>query len=64
MYTFQRQDIIGAGYGGMQSASTGGGFDDLKLWLEQETLGVKRKYLALGALGAGLLYYGYKNHWF
>lgn len=63
-------NIVGqqqANYGGYplaQHASTGMSLDEVKNWLEQETAGVKRKYLALGALALGLGYYGYTQGWF
>lgn len=41
-----------------------GGTEELKAFFEKETLGVKNKYLAIGALALGLGYYGYTKGWF
>lgn len=47
--------------------STGGTLDNVKEFLDKESLGVeglKNKYLVAGALVLGLGYYGYKEGWF
>ena len=55
----------GYGYGlAHQPANTGLTMDEVKTWFEQETMGVKRKYLAAGAVALGLGYYGYTQGWF
>lgn len=54
----------GYGYGLAQPANTGLSMDEVKNWFEQETMGVKRKYLAMGAVALGVGYYGYTQGWF
>jgi hypothetical protein len=45
--------------------STGGLTDDVKAWLDKESIkGVKNKYLVAGLAAAGLVWYGYKHRWF
>ena len=47
-----------------QPANTGLSLDEVKNWFEQETLGVKRKNLAMGAVALAEGYYGYTQGWF
>ncbi len=41
-----------------------GALDKLKTFMDQETAGVKNKYLLAGAAALGLGYYGYTKGWF
>ncbi len=41
-----------------------GALDKLKTFMDQETMGVKNKYLLAGAAALGVGYYGYTKGWF
>lgn len=41
-----------------------GALDKLKAFMDQETAGVKNKYLLAGAAALGVGYYGYTKGWF
>jgi hypothetical protein len=62
-----------SGYGAMQAPRTGGAsifgaepstLDNLKAFMEKETMGVKNKFLLAGAAALGVGYYGYTKGWF
>jgi hypothetical protein len=65
-YNYQAQyypPMTGGDYVGDQVTIIGG-TEELKAFFEKETMGVKNKYLALGALALGVGYYGYTKGWF
>lgn len=51
----------------MSRHSTGGTFDEIKSFLDKESLGIdglKNKHVLLAAAVAGVAYYGYTQRWF
>ena len=58
------QPYVGSAYPMQGYPNTGLSLDEVKNWFEQETMGVKRKYLAMGAVALGVGYYGYTKGWF
>lgn len=65
MYGYNTAFVGSRGHNPMASRhSTGLSLDEAKSWLEEESFGVKRKYLAIGAVVLGVGYYGYTQGWF
>ncbi len=65
-----RQAVDYANGGGSMMAPTGmfgaepSTLDNLKAFMEKETMGVKNKFLIAGAAALGVGYYGYTKGWF
>ena len=59
------QNGEGAGAGTQADPNKPSAMDSARSWLNEPTLGVKRGYLLAGALGAGLLFWGWRTQgWF
>lgn len=51
-------------FGADPAPAAPGALDKLKAFMDQETVGVKNKYLLAGAAALGVGYYGYTKGWF
>ncbi len=63
-YAMQPPRTGGMSLFGADPAPAPGALDKLKAFMDQETAGVKNKYLLAGAAALGVGYYGYTKGWF